>query len=138
VSGPKVVNVRALRLQQQRRALALCAELYQEIAAWRRQHERAGSWSVEVGDVMATTLKTVEALQASQNWPTLITKTQAYLSYFRNEAEKARAAHEAKLKRARDRRRSVQLLAASLRRQNTQFASELDRIVRQVDSADDR
>ena len=114
MSGPKVVNVRALRLQQQRMAQAHLADLHQSIAEWRTQLKNAAAWNADTEQIAATKLKPLETIQSRQDWVTLSNEASKQAGYFRNQAEQARLAYEQKLKQTRQRRRTVELLARSL------------------------
>jgi len=114
MSGPKVVNVRALRLQQQRQAQAQFADLHQAIAEWRSQLQKASVWNKDTEQLAATKVKSVESIQSRQDWLALSSEASKQASYFRSQAEQARLAHEQRLKQARQRRRTIELLARSL------------------------
>lgn len=119
MSGAKVVNLRALRLQQQRQAGLALADLRQAIAAWRAALDRNAEATHETDRLAADRLKTVMALEDRQDWIALSREAARSSEFFRSQTEALRAAHEQKLKAERDRRRTVELLARSLSSSNT-------------------
>jgi hypothetical protein len=138
MSGPKVVNVRALRLQQQRVAQGQLADLHQAIAEWRTQLQKVAAWNSDTEQLAATKLKSLDGIQNRQEWVALSSEAGKQASYFRNQAEHARLAHEQRLKQVRQRRRTVELLARSLQtRHPATKQGELAGIVAAARSATD-
>lgn len=114
MSGAKVVNLRALRLQQQRQASQAMADLREAISAWRAALDRSGEATRDTNRLASDRLKAVMAIEDRQDWVALFREAARSSEFFRSQTEAVRAAYEQKLKTARDRRRTVELLARSL------------------------
>jgi hypothetical protein len=107
-------NLRALRLQQQRQASQAMADLREAISAWRAVLDRSGKATRDTDLLASDRLKGVMAIEDRQDWVALFREAARLSEFFRSQTEAVLAAYEQRLKAARDRRRTLELLARSL------------------------
>ncbi len=105
MSGPKVVNIQAVRRRQRREGLARLRELGAVLEECFGLHEADPGGAGELRRQVADVLARLEALRAEEQWAPLLAQAAAYAQIYRDEA-------------ARLRRQVSERRAATLRREH--------------------
>src|SRR4051812_24259404 len=117
MSGPKVINLEALRRRQQRESLARLRELEELIGEWRAAMEDAGKFTNELAAEMGEMFGRLENLRKGEQWAALLAELPARLEFFRNGIANARETGIKRVAARRDRRRRLELAATTLQRE---------------------
>lgn len=116
MSGPKVVNIQAVRRQQRREATARLRELRSVLEECLALPEAAPELRARTAKVLTE----LDALQASDQWAQLLTRTAGYCQVFRDEADglrrQATERRAAKLRRGQRRKQLAVQLQSELAR----------------------
>jgi hypothetical protein len=139
MSGPKVINLEAVRRRQQRECLALLRGMTDWIAEWRRALEEAGRFTDELAGEIAAWSARMDALREGAQWAPLLAELTMRRNFFR--AGLTEAGEEALRERAqrRERRRRLELAAGMLLREHQaagRSAPDLEAFLSAVDPAD--
>jgi hypothetical protein len=116
MSGPKVINIEAIRRQQQRLCDKQLRQLRQVIAAWRESRKRAGNLDERADAEAAGLVKRLEALRES-NLLAALGELPTQIQFFQAEEAKTREAIVEQARTLRDRRRRIEQTAAMLARE---------------------
>src|SRR5688572_5519077 len=92
MSGPKVVNLEAIRRRQQRDSIARLRELQDLVGEWRSAMERAGLFTNELAAGTAAMFGQLESLRQSEQWAALLGELSARREFFRSGIANARQA----------------------------------------------
>ncbi len=139
MSGPKVVNVEAVRQRRKRDSLVRLQELRDTVAEWRSTVEPAGLLTHELATEVEEMFRRLENLRQSEQWDPLFTELSARREFFRTGTEHAQQTRITRAAALRERRRRLELGGAMLRRElqaaGMPPSPELDEISRASNSA---
>ncbi len=117
MSGPKVINLEAVRRRRQRESLVRIRELRDLVVDWRTAMQQAGLLTDALITEAELILARMENLRASEHWEPLFKELSARHAFFKDstaDAQQTCIAHQASL---RDRRRRLALGRAMLARE---------------------
>jgi len=117
MSGPKVINLEAIRRRRQRESLAQLRQLQDLMSAWQSETERAGLFTNELATEAAAMLGRLEAMRQREDWTGLLAELPARREFFRVNLANAREAGIKRLAASRDRGRRLALAAGALQRE---------------------
>ena len=141
MSGPKVVNLEALRRRRQRESIARLRELRDTIAEWRNACENAGLLRQDLVTETERTLQRLDSMRLAENWDGLLTELAARLEFFRDGINNARQQAINRIATARERRRRLVLAVTTLKREwiglGQPVPTELERVAAAAETADD-
>lgn len=133
MSGPKVINLEAIRRRQQRESLAQLRTLQDSLTEWQLALERAGLLSAEALGAQQGILKELETLRGAENWQTILSEIPARIQFLRTAID---SAHENVIERqtALQTRRhrlavTATMLLRELRATSRPAPAELERFV---------
>lgn len=114
MSGPKVINIEAVRRRQQREALARLRLFDGLLDEWRRARERVGTLTPDTAKEAEAIRRRLAVMRDAADWMQLLSELEAREAFFRNEMRVANEEHVARVRMARERRRRTASAAASL------------------------
>lgn len=116
MSGPKIVNIEAVRREQQRSCERQLRELQDTVAEWESCLARAGTLTEEMRAGAQAVLQRLARLRTAENWHALAQELPSQLDFFREEVAKARRLLVENI-RVDQRRRQLELSAALVERE---------------------
>lgn len=116
MSGPKVINIEAIRRQQRRLCDRQLRQLRNAIAAWRECQKRAGKLDERADAEAAKLLNRLEALRDS-NLVAALGELPTQIQFFQGEAAETRKAIVERARTLRDRRQRIEQSATMLVRE---------------------
>lgn len=117
MSGPKVVNLEAVRRRRQRESLVGTRKLRDAIVDWRNTMKDAGQLTDSAIAEAEVILARMEAMRNSEQWDALFKELAARQAFFRDHSASAQQISIDKVASLHERRRRVQLTIAMLRRE---------------------
>src|SRR5215469_694305 len=117
MSGPKVVNLEAVRKRRQRDSQVRIREVRDLVADWRAAMQEAGLLTEALTVEADTILARMENLRASEQWEPLFTELSARQAFFKEGTANAQQTWIARKASVRERRRRLELGMAMLRRE---------------------
>ncbi len=119
MSGPKVINLEAIRRQQQRNSLARLRDLEDLVAEWREAMQQAGLMTDELAAETGAMFGKLENLRQGEQWQAMLAELPARLEFFRSGIATAREAGIKRKAFGLERRRRLQFAASTLQREWT-------------------
>ena len=131
MSGPKVINIEAIRRQQQRACDRRLRQLEIAIASWSESCRKAGTLD-ETADAAA--IATLERLKVMRDADLLraLSELPGQIQFFQAEDAEARKAAVERARSVRERRRRIELAAAAIQRELQDSGDALSGDLRQV------
>jgi hypothetical protein len=133
MSGPKVINLEAVRRRQQRQSSARLRELHDLVREWQTAMGRAGLLTDELAAEAEVLLARLETVRRDEQWGALLGELSPRLEFFRSGIA---GANEHAIKSAaarRQRRQRVRLSAITIQREwqatNRPLPPELNEII---------
>lgn len=140
MSGPKVINIKAIRRQQQRACDRRLRQLENAIASWRESCRKAGTLDEAAGAAAATTLERLKAIR-DEDLLRALNELPVQIQFFQAEGAAVRNAAVERARGLRERRRHVELAAAAIQRElqksGTAPSSDLREIAARAGTAGD-
>ena len=134
MSGPKVVNLEAIRRRQQRNSLTQLRELHDLVGEWQSAMERAGLLTKDLAAGTGTMFGQLENLRQGEQWAALVVELSARREFFRNGIANARQTGIQRVATLRERSRRLELATAMLQREwqatGNPAPAELEEVVR--------
>lgn len=141
MSGPKVVNLEALRRRQQRDSLARLRELQDLVGEWQSAMERAGLFTDDLATQTGLMFGRLENLRQSEQWAALLAELPARRDFFRHGIANARQTGIKRVATLRERSRRLELAAAMLQREwlagGSPAPAELEEVIRAGNTTDE-
>lgn len=139
MSGPKVVNIQALRRQQRRECAALLRELTAAVEACLQLQETNVTTAQEMQTRWKTTLAELNGLMTAERWDDLRTRTMAQRDFYRSEAKTLHSRNVERranlLRREHRLRKTAREMHSELQRLPT--SAEREHAIEQLASASD-
>src|SRR5262245_60977222 len=117
MSGPKVVNLEAVRRRRQRESLVGIRKLRDAIETWEKAMKEAGLLTDAARSEAETILARMENLRNSEQWDALFVELPAREAFFRNGSASAQQVSIDRLASLRERGRRVRLSIEMLKRE---------------------
>ncbi len=117
MSGPKVINLEAVRRRRQRDSLVRIRQLRDTVAEWRSTLAKAGLLTNKQTTEVEEMFRKLETLRQSEQWDPLCTEISARHEFFRTGTENAQQARITQVAAVRERCRRLELGVSMLRRE---------------------
>jgi hypothetical protein len=141
VSGPKVINLEAVRRRQQRQSTARLRELHDLVREWQAAMGRAGLLTDELAGEAEVLLARLETMRQDEEWGELVGELSPRLEFFRSGIIDANEHAIEGAAARRQRRQRVKLSAITIQREwqatNRPVPSELNEIICASDTAEE-
>lgn len=93
MSGPKVVNIEAVRRRQRRQCRTVLRELAEVVDECLRMHQGDATATNDFKRNTETVVDRLNHLRETEQWPELLAQTSAHRDFYRSEAESLRQRH---------------------------------------------
>src|SRR5262245_12554167 len=110
MSGPKVINIEAIRRQQERACDRRLRQLENAIASWQDSRRKAGTLDETADAAAVATLKRLEAMRDA-DLRRALSELPGQIQFFQAEDAAAREAAVERARSVRERRRRIELAA---------------------------
>jgi hypothetical protein len=117
MSGPKVVNLEAVRRRRQRESLVQLRELRDLVAEWRSEMEKAGLLSDSLKAETEVMFARLENLRETEQWESLFNELPARRAFFKDGTASAQQTRIERISSQRERQRRLELAIAMLKRE---------------------